>query len=1477
MKLITITLRTIKASAGGLFFISIFSILSLNPAFSQHHIEANNELKLEAERLWSSINIGQLKDEIAAEAKISKSDVNLFFRYLEPQWGKDKVVFFRKALTGEINSSNFNHYLSDLKSRYVSLYASFALVKAEFAKEVAAIENHVMDASGKCVNMDFEDGNFNGWQGQVQSRGGLGGNGQIVTRPGFGQHCIMTKTQRDPYIPNLSVVAPGGNYSVRLGNTEAGGHMAKMTQSFVVDSSNSILTYRYAVVLESPDNDPNHQGMKSPHFLSRLYDKDGNEITCGEYTVSVLGSNLSSYTHICVNENSEQVQIGTNSGCGNTNTLPANSVTNPNANNQCPNNRMDLYYRNWTTVAIALKDYIGQTVTVEFLASDCEPGGHLGYAYIDTECNSLTTPNSTTICSFKETKVLTGPSGFKSYEWGPAGSFPGSGTNQSVTIDKAGVYTLQLTTVSDNPCIVNLTYTVTDNCVPREYTTELCETVKGSGKADGVDLGFYNNLVTENGDWGTVQSWHSLKPTPADSYLMSAVGNLTVSDGSVYYAITALPTRKDTVSLKFTINGLPDITFPDIDSICVGSPAFKIPGVLPAGGVFSGTGISANGTFTPNTVGSFNLKYEFTDSKTCKFSETKPIVVVPKPAAVAGPPQVLCENASTIHLAGSVTNAKGGSWKGGSGGVFSPVGLTSSYIITNADRNAGSVLFTLSSFAGICPPANDQVLVTFEKLPIADAGSSQSLCENTPSVTLNGKVTNVLSGIWEGGVGTFQPNRNTLNATYIPHTSEVTAGTVTLTLKSVGQDKCPLNQSNVTFTYEKLPTVNAGTGSLLCENAIDIKLSGTFTNASGIIWSGGSQSFDDRTKTDAVYKISSKDKTFDSLSIYITTTGNTLCPPAIDTVVYPFERLPEVNAGTGSTLCESNPLIKLSGTSSNSPGVIWEGGTASGFVSPLSLSTDYAPTAAEISNGAIAFILSSTGTKVCPQAQSIVAFNFERMPEIDAGPDISVCANNINIPLKASIKNATGGVWKIGKGTYDPSVENLEINYHPAKEEIEAGKIALAVSSEGSMVCPLVTDTVQITITPAPVVNAGPDDTVCIGLPQVPLSGVSSTGSAIWTGEGSFGAGTSSLVYTPSDNELTSGKALIVLTSDQNGNCLPVSDTVEIKIEPLPTVDLGEDLVGCDGGVLTITAVNATKLKYAWEVSGVGLLSDTSESISITVKEGKATYVVKGKDRLGCDAKDSIDVIGIPEPSVSLSDTAVCLGNVVMLDSKPLNIANNVSLNPLFTWSKDGIILNGNNSPLLSVSEPGLYSVTASLGSCSGTAKARVNMHALPGGALNKIKHCFETGKELELNAGAGKSYFWNPSGDTTQKILVTMPGTYSVEITNEFNCSGTNKVEVDAVCPPRLFISNSFSPNDDSVNDLYDVFGAHIGKFRMLIFNRWGEVIFESNDRYVFWDGIYKGEPMVEGVYPWTIIYEGDSEEYKGPYTMTGSVTVVR
>lgn len=179
-----------------------------------------------------------------------------------------------------------------------------------------------------------------------------------------------------------------------------------------------------------------------------------------------------------------------------------------------------------------------------------------------------------------------------------------------------------------------------------------------------------------------------------------------------------------------------------------------------------------------------------------------------------------------------------------------------------------------------------------------------------------------------------------------------------------------------------------------------------------------------------------------------------------------------------------------------------------------------------------------------------------------------------------------------------------------------------------------------------------------------------------------------------------------------------------------------------------------------------------------------------------------------------------------------------------------------------------------------GVAKSLVKVHPAPVINLDAYKRmCPETENSIRMHvdAGKGSSYLWHPSGDTTQYLMVTAPGTYGVTVTNHWGCSADATTVIRPVCPPRLFISNSFSPNGDGINDLYNVYTAHVGKFQMLVFNRWGEIIFESNDKNRFWDGIYRNEPMPIGVYEWVITYEGDSEEYLGPYKQVGAVTVVR
>jgi gliding motility-associated-like protein len=97
---------------------------------------------------------------------------------------------------------------------------------------------------------------------------------------------------------------------------------------------------------------------------------------------------------------------------------------------------------------------------------------------------------------------------------------------------------------------------------------------------------------------------------------------------------------------------------------------------------------------------------------------------------------------------------------------------------------------------------------------------------------------------------------------------------------------------------------------------------------------------------------------------------------------------------------------------------------------------------------------------------------------------------------------------------------------------------------------------------------------------------------------------------------------------------------------------------------------------------------------------------------------------------------------------------------------------------------------------------------------------------------------------------------------------STSNYAEV--VPPLSIYIPNAFTPNGDGINDTFGVKGEGIKDFRLLIFNRWGEVIFESTEPRKQWDGRVSGEPVQQGTYVYELYANGVK---KG---RTGSVTVI-
>ena len=97
--------------------------------------------------------------------------------------------------------------------------------------------------------------------------------------------------------------------------------------------------------------------------------------------------------------------------------------------------------------------------------------------------------------------------------------------------------------------------------------------------------------------------------------------------------------------------------------------------------------------------------------------------------------------------------------------------------------------------------------------------------------------------------------------------------------------------------------------------------------------------------------------------------------------------------------------------------------------------------------------------------------------------------------------------------------------------------------------------------------------------------------------------------------------------------------------------------------------------------------------------------------------------------------------------------------------------------------------------------------------------------------------------------------------VLTEAHCAVSDQIKLIDYCPGSLFIPDAFTPNGDSHNNVFAAKGTNIKDFQMLIFNRWGEQIFSSNNISEGWDGTYQNRLVQQDVYVWKISYSLTSE----------------
>ncbi len=673
-----------------------------------------------------------------------------------------------------------------------------------------------------------------------------------------------------------------------------------------------------------------------------------------------------------------------------------------------------------------------------------------------------------------------------------------------------------------------------------------------------------------------------------------------ISGGSVTLTLTTTGngtcnSATDQMTIFFspspTVNAGPDQTVCANNSIATLSGSFTTStGAAWSGGAgtFTPNNTTMNATYTPTaaerTAGTVTLTLTTTGNGGCNaVSDQMVITITPSPTANAGPDQTKCGNNANTTLAGSVTVATGGQWSGG-GGSFAPstAALNAIYSPTPAEISGGSVTLTLTTTGnGSCNAVTDQVVIFFTSPPTVNAGPDQTKCANNAATTLAGSVTVATGGQWTGGLGTFAPSNNFLGATYTPTAGEIAGGSLTLTLTTTGNGTCTSVTDQMTIFFTPAPTVNAGIDRTVCANNSAVTLAGSFTTATGAIWSGGAGVYvPNNTIMNATYTPSAAERTAGTVTLTLSTTGNGTCIAVSDQMIITITPSPVVNAGPDQTKCGNNPNATLAGSITVASGGQWSGGLGSFSPSSTALNAVYTPTAGEISGGSVTLTLTSTGNGSCVAVTDQITIFYSAPPTANAGIDQTKCANNSATTLAGVVTVATGGQWTGGLGTFVPNNNTLNAVYTPTAGEISGGSITLTLTTTGNGTCLSVTDQMTIFFTPAPTVNAGPDQIVCSNNSTLTLSGSFTTASgAAWSG----GAGvfvpnntTMNATYTPTAAERLAGTVTLSLTTTGNGTCIAVTDQMIITITPAPTVNAGPDQTKCGNNANTTLAGSIT-------------------------------------------------------------------------------------------------------------------------------------------------------------------------------------------------------------------------------------------------------------------------------------------------------------
>lgn len=295
------------------------------------------------------------------------------------------------------------------------------------------------------------------------------------------------------------------------------------------------------------------------------------------------------------------------------------------------------------------------------------------------------------------------------------------------------------------------------------------------------------------------------------------------------------------------------------------------------------------------------------------------------------------------------------------------------------------------------------------------------------------------------------------------------------------------------------------------------------------------------------------------------------------------------------------------------------------------------------------------------------------------------------------------------------------------------------------------------------------------------------------------------------------------------------------------------------------------------------------QSLALTTADDNATYGVTVRSTIsGCtNTSPGLQVNVVGEFSVTLASTPPCEGT-------PFTITATTTQLPTTTnWTLNGSTITGATTTTLQDTRDGVYEVTVARDVCTATEDIQItNAPTTAGLMVDNALICNDPGNPdpstsvVVLNPGPGFSSFeWFKDGVALNEFTPTFtaeePGIFSVDLINVFGCASSDRTTIVFECDPRIVAPTAFRPG--SANPLtkdFFVFSYFIADeaFEVFIFNRWGEMIFQSNDPNFRWNGGRNNDALLPaGTYTYVVKYKSSFATQPEIRELRGGVVLVR